>query len=135
MVDGYRSQEAGVFSDITVDPIASRHLTEALKVFATGRAGSVLQEMADEVLSGRLSLSAAANVDAYSEAMIATSRPFSEKWRSLSEAERNELAEQGFAELQEESVDAGHRPRSDERGGARGTGGRMSHDGRSWSLY
>ncbi|MCZ9347892.1 hypothetical protein NGM37_60455 [Streptomyces sp. TRM76130] len=118
-----------------MDPVESRHLAEALKVFATGRAGSVLQEMADEVLSGRLSLSAAAGVDAYSEAMISTSRPFSEKWHSLSDIERNELAEQGFAELKEESVDAAHRTRSDERGSARGTGGRMSHDGRSWSLY
>lgn len=128
------NDDPGGFPDVTDDPAASQQLAEALEVFSSGKAGAVLQEMADEVQSGRVSLSQAVEIGTYSEAMISASQPFRDEWSALSDAEREELAEQGRALLAGEAVEAVQQAQAERHDTAERSRGPRAHDARGWSL-
>ncbi|MEV1077020.1 hypothetical protein AB0I98_01970 [Streptomyces sp. NPDC050211] len=114
------------------DPAQARLLRKSLETLAAGHGGDALKEMAQEVLSGRASLRDAANVSAYADQLIEQAAPMAEKWASLSEAEREELAAEGRRAIaaEQEQIDEEQRAAPDERAGKK-----SRHDGRGWSLY
>ncbi|MFG2863264.1 hypothetical protein [Streptomyces sioyaensis] len=99
------------FMEVSKDPAAARALRKALEQIAGGGAGGTLQEMAKEVLSGRIGLRDAVNVPAYAEAMVDQSQSVRNEWASMSDKERGELAAEGGryleaqrAEIEEERL-------------------------------
>ncbi|MCM2575847.1 hypothetical protein [Streptomyces meridianus] len=114
------------------DPVQARVLQKSLNHLASGLAGDTLKEMAQDVLAGRISLRDAAQVSAYAEQAVEHSAPLAEKWASMSDAEREELAEQGQQQLnlEQRELDEERRARAAER-----PTGRQRHDGRGWSAY
>ncbi|MBB1256603.1 hypothetical protein H3146_25120 [Streptomyces sp. OF3] len=124
-----RDVDDSEFLDIARDPADARSLRNSLELLRKGAAGPILKEMAEEVLSGRLSLRQAVNVSSYAEAGLAESRDFQEKWAAMSDAEREELAAQG---------EAAHREAEREAAGPTGhptPKTKPRHDGSTWSLY
>jgi hypothetical protein len=113
------------------DPAQARLLRKSLETLAAGHGGDALKEMAQEVLSGRSSLREAANVSAYSDQLIEQAAPMTEKWASMSEAEREEAAAEGRRNIaaEQERVDEERREASAE------ASKKSRHDGRGWSLY
>lgn len=114
------------------DPAQVKILRQSLEHLASGLGGDALKEMAREVLSGRMSLREAANVSAYAEQAVEQAAPLAEKWASMSDRERDELAAEGERRLAEEQrrLDDERRADSENR-----SGGKSRHDGRGWSLY
>jgi hypothetical protein len=90
------------FLDITQSQAEARLLRKALQQLSDGGAGEALQEMAREVLSGRMGLRDAVSHSAYGEELIAKNASFREEWESMSEREREELAEQGHQLIEKE---------------------------------
>ncbi|WP_338700801.1 hypothetical protein V2W30_27895 [Streptomyces sp. Q6] len=88
--------------DLSDDPVQQRLLRKALEVFQEGGRGSVLQEMAREVLTGRVGLREATRIPAYAEAVIDQGREFRERWESMPDAERDALAREGERQVGEE---------------------------------
>ncbi|EGX57539.1 hypothetical protein SZN_22206 [Streptomyces zinciresistens K42] len=114
------------------DPVQAEILRQSLEHLASGLGGDTLKEMAQEVLSGRMGLREAADVSAYAEQAVETAAPLAEKWASLSDRERDELAAEGERRLAEER----QRLDDERRAGPEGQSGAKSrHDGRGWSLY
>ena len=74
------------------DPAQVKVLRQSLEHLASGLGGNALKEMAQEVLSGRMGLREAANVAAYAEQAVEQAAPLAEKWASMSDRERDELA-------------------------------------------
>ncbi|MFI7412258.1 hypothetical protein ACIBU0_26650 [Streptomyces sp. NPDC049627] len=114
------------------DPAQAKILRQSLEHLASGLGGDALKEMAQEVLSGRMGLREAANVSAYAEQAVETAAPLAEKWASMSDRERDELAAEGERRLAEErrQLDEERRAESENRSAAK-----SRHDGRGWSLY
>ncbi|MBO0515270.1 hypothetical protein J0695_26270 [Streptomyces beijiangensis] len=114
------------------DPAQARLLRKSLETLAAGHGGDTLKEMAQEVLSGRASLRDAANVSAYSDQLVEQATPMAEKWASLTDAEREELAAEGRRAIaaEQEQIDEERRAAPD-KGGSQ----KSRHDGRGWSLY
>ncbi|MFJ4848759.1 MULTISPECIES: hypothetical protein [unclassified Streptomyces] len=74
-----------------VDPVRARVLREQLRRLAKGGAGDpVLQEMAAEVLAGRVGLREALRIPAYAEALGERVRAFRRTWAEMSPQERAE---------------------------------------------
>ncbi|MEV5612142.1 hypothetical protein [Streptomyces sp. NPDC052225] len=90
--------------DLTDDPVQQRLLRKALEVFQEGARGPVLQEMAREVLSGRVGLRAATEIPAYAEAVIDQGADFRRRWESMPDTEREALAREGERQVAEERV-------------------------------
>ncbi|MDQ8701996.1 hypothetical protein RCO28_05755 [Streptomyces sp. LHD-70] len=113
------------------DPAQARLLRKSLETLAAGHGGDALKEMAREVLSGRSSLREAANVSAYSEGLIEQARPMTEKWASMSDVEREEVAAEGRRAIaaEQEQIDGERREAAAE------AAKKQRHDGRGWSLY
>lgn len=114
------------------DPAQARLLRKSLETLAAGHGGDALKEMAQEVLSGRASLRDAANVSAYADQLIEQAAPMAEKWASLSEAQREELAAEGrrLITAEQDQIDEERRTAPDQGGS-----NKSRHDGRGWSLY
>lgn len=114
------------------DPAQAKILRQSLEHLASGLGGDALKEMAQEVLSGRMGLREAANVSAYAEQAVEQAAPLAEKWASMSDRERDELAAEGERRLAEErrQLDEERRAESQNRSGTK-----SRHDGRGWSLY
>lgn len=122
------------FREMTQSPTETRMLRKALETLKGGGAGPVLQEMAQEVLSGRATLREAATSSAYGEALIESGEQFGQQWYGMSDAEREELAAQGRAHLESGAFDEEteeHGPRPEEHRPSKPS----AHDGRGWSLY
>lgn len=66
----------------------ARALHGALQKLASGSAGDVLQEMARDVLTGRVGLRDAVRVGAYAEALGEGTRALRTAWQELPEEER-----------------------------------------------
>ncbi|MDI3417271.1 hypothetical protein [Streptomyces luteolus] len=113
------------------DPAQARLLRKSLETLAAGHGGDTLKEMAQEVLSGRSSLREAANVSAYSEGLIEQAQPMTEKWASMSDVEREEVAAEGRRAIaaEQEQID------EERREAAAEAAKKQRHDGRGWSLY
>ncbi|MFF9477263.1 hypothetical protein [Streptomyces sp. NPDC014733] len=94
------------FLPITRDPAMARLLRKQLEVLADGKAGEVMQEMAREVLSGRIGLREAVRVGAYEEELVKHVDTFRGKWDEMSEAERAHAEREGakFLEEQREEI-------------------------------
>ena len=105
------------YIDLSRDPVQQRLLRKALEVFREGRSGPVLQEMAREVLTGRVGLREATHIPAYAEAVIEGTQQFARRWERLSDAERHELAREGARQVRLEEGDL--------EGGPVGTGRRQ----------
>ncbi|MPY59263.1 hypothetical protein [Streptomyces spongiae] len=114
------------------DPAQAKLLRRSLETLAAGHGGDALKEMAQGVLSGRTSLRDAANVSAYADQLIEQATPMAEKWASLSEAQRQELAAEGRRAIaaEQDRIDEERRTAPD-KGGSH----KSRHDGRGWSLY
>lgn len=114
------------------DAAQAKILRQSLEHLASGLGGPAMKEMAQEVLSGRMSLREAADVSAYAEEAVQQSAPLAEKWASMSDSEREALAADGERRLEEErrQLDDERRTESENRSGTK-----SRHDGRGWSLY
>lgn len=114
------------------DPAQARLLRKSLETLAAGHGGDALKEMAQEVLSGRVGLRDAMNVSAYTDQLIEKATPMAEKWASLSENQREELAAEGKRAIaaEQDQVDEERRTAPD-KGGSHTS----RHGARGWSLY
>ncbi|MFC7310072.1 hypothetical protein ACFQVC_38370 [Streptomyces monticola] len=117
------------------DPAQARLLKKSLETLAAGHGGDALKEMAREVLSGRAGLRDAANVSAYADQLIEQAAPMAEKWASLSEAERDELAADGRRAIAAEQERIDEERRTTPGSPGEGDGKKSRHDSRGWSLY
>jgi hypothetical protein len=126
-----RRVAAEEFMDLTPDPEQARQLRDSLEQLADKAADPVLQEFAQEVLSGRVGLREATYVPAYSEALIDQTQTFRQYWDSLPESQREELAEEGdkilngqHGSTETSEQTSAQQPKSTNR-----------HNARGWSLY
>lgn len=110
-----RQVDDSEFLDIAEDPVEARLLRKSLQQLAGGGAGEALQEMAREVLSGRVGLREAVQISAYGDALAERAQSFKDEWDEKSEQEREAMAEEGRAvmaqerdEMEQERRDAGH---------------------------
>ncbi|MCK1794503.1 hypothetical protein MTQ01_00355 [Streptomyces sp. XM4193] len=113
------------------DPVGARNLRLTLEKLAEGGAGETTQEMAREVLSGRIGLRQAVTVPAYSEALVQGMQPFKEKWEELSDSEREELAAQGQRDYEQQERELREERAAEER--KRNGGNPPRHSG-GWTL-
>jgi hypothetical protein len=129
--EGKRFDDSELLEMSQGDPAQARLLRKSLETLAAGHGGDTLKEMAQEVLSGRTGLREAANVSAYSDQLIEQATPMLEKWDSLSEAQREELAAEGRREIEAEQdrIDEERRVTPDSGGSHK-----PRHDGRGWKL-
>ncbi|GAA3030769.1 hypothetical protein [Streptomyces glomeratus] len=118
--------------DIARDEARARALRKSLQRLADSQSGnSALQEMAREVLSGRIGLREALRVGAYSEALgerIAEARREYEQ-QSPEEREQQRTAALGYLQAQREEIDQERQQQS-----ARPGPGTAGHSGRDWRL-
>ncbi|MBT2387782.1 hypothetical protein [Streptomyces sp. ISL-11] len=70
------------------DLARARMVHTSLRALAGGGAGSVLQEMAREVLSGRMGLGECLSVDAYAETLTSRAVEAYAEWERLPDADR-----------------------------------------------
>jgi hypothetical protein len=117
------------FLDIAGSPAEARLLRKALQQLSDGGAGQALQEMAREVLSGRVGLREAVSQGAYGEELIDKTESFRRDWESMSDREREELTEQGQQLIDKERREI----EAEKREADGGRSGR--HSGRGWSVY
>ncbi|WP_030239450.1 MULTISPECIES: hypothetical protein [unclassified Streptomyces] len=117
------------FLDIAGSQAEARLLRKALQQLSDGGAGQALQEMAREVLSGRMGLREAVSQGAYGGELIDKTESFRRDWESMSDREREELAEHGRQLIDEErrEIEAERREADSGRSGR--------HSGRGWSAY
>ncbi|MFG2193223.1 hypothetical protein [Streptomyces sp. NPDC048639] len=119
------------FLGITKDPAAARLLRKSLEAVAAGGAGDALKEMAQEVLSGRVGLRQAMDISAYSGQLVEQVHSvMEEKWDSLSEKEREELAAEGQRVLEKQRQEI-----EEERQQMQGQKSSKSSHAGGWSLY
>lgn len=81
------------------DPARAVVIGLTLRRFASGASGELLKEMADAVLSGRVSLRQAAASDAYGQAIATGFDRFWSRYERLSESQRRRAVEAGDAQL------------------------------------
>ncbi|GAA2468169.1 hypothetical protein [Streptomyces macrosporus] len=105
------------FQNENRDRVQARALRKQLQQLAQGGAGSVLQEMAREILSGRVGLSEAMRVPAYAEALGEKVRTFRESWERMTPEEREKQKSEArrFLEVQRQEIERENR----ESGGRR----------------
>jgi hypothetical protein len=100
--------------DVGHDPGRTRMLRTSLRVLAEGEAGPELQEMARDVLSGRVSLREALMSSAYSGALRRQAEQGMRQLNAMPAEEREALLESGREALarmaQEETGDSHPRP-------------------------
>lgn len=89
------------FDPGTDDKGLQRSRRQALKRLADGCGGPELTELAREMLAGRLTAWQAATSNTYSEALIGRLGGFASYYETLSQEERDSLAEAGRARLDE----------------------------------
>lgn len=123
-----RQVDDAEFLDIAEDPVEARLLRKSLQQLAGGGAGDALQEMAREVLSGRVGLRDAVGVSAYGEALAECGQSFKDEWDEKSENEREAMAAEGRSVVSQERDEMEQERRDANRGG-----GGSRHDGRGWS--
>lgn len=134
MSDGQEPQiDASEFLDISKDRVHAGVLKDSLSVLAKDDSNKTLQEMAREVLGGRIDLRDATATTAYSDALIESMTVFREKWDAMSDTDRQRLAEEGADAVQQredmpQEVTARHEKIAGSRGSER-------HSGKGWSLY
>lgn len=118
------------FLSATRDQAQARALRKQLQQLAGGGAGSVLQEMAKEVLSGRIGLREALRVSAYAEALGERVHTFRESWEQMSSEERNAQQDEArrFLDAQREEIE---REQQEQQGPV---GRPPRHSGRDWRL-
>ncbi|MEU6370984.1 hypothetical protein ABZ876_36125 [Streptomyces sp. NPDC046931] len=118
--------------DIARDEARARALRKSLQRLADSRSGnSALQEMAREVLSGRIGLREALRVGAYSDALgerIAEARREYEQ-QSPEEREQQRTAALGYLQAQREEIEQERRQQAPRPGP-----GAARHSGRDWRL-
>ncbi|UQA95878.1 hypothetical protein [Streptomyces halobius] len=131
-----RQVDDSEFMEIAKDPAQARVLRKALEQLAGGGAGEALQEMAKEVLSGRIGLRDAVNVSAYSEAITENSQHFMREWEQLPEKERHNLATEGERYMQEQQREIDDERREAQQRNNPGAGHKAArHNGSGWSAY
>jgi hypothetical protein len=81
------------------DPARAVVVGLALRRLASGAKGELLKEMAESVLSGRISLRQAVASDAYGEAVTKGFDRFWSRYERLSESQRRRAVEKGDAQL------------------------------------
>jgi hypothetical protein len=82
------------------DPARQRLLRESLRALAGGAGGSALQEMARDVLAGRVGLRDAALSRYYGAELRPHAEQSIERWQRLSEQERARLVASGAAAME-----------------------------------
>lgn len=111
MIQGYTPSEPEVgdseFQGVTRDQIQARALRKQLQQLVGGGAGDVLQEMAREILSGRVGLREAMRVTAYADALGERVRAFREAWERMTPEEREEQQKEAerFLEAQHQEIE------------------------------
>lgn len=132
--DGQEPQiDANEFLDISKDLVHARVLKDSLSVLAKDDSNRTLQEMAREVLGGRIDLRDATAMTSYSDALIESMTGFREKWEAMSDADRQRLAEEGAdAVRQREDM---HQEVTARHGNVVGSRVSERHSGKGWSLY
>jgi hypothetical protein len=118
------------FLSATRDQAQARALRKQLQQLAGGEAGSVLQEMAKEVLSGRIGLRDALRVSAYAEALGERVHTFREDWQRMSPEERNAQQDEArrFLDAQREEIEQEQREQQSP------VGRPPRHSGHGWRL-
>lgn len=81
------------------DPARAVVVSLTLRRLASGASGELLKEMADGVLSGRISLRQAVASDAYGEAVTKGFDRFWSRYERMSESQRRRAIEKGDAQL------------------------------------
>lgn len=119
------------FLGIARSPERARSLRRALKMLADGGAGGTLQEMAKEVLRGRMDLRDAMNNSAYREALSERTRQGFEAMSNMSESDRWAAEQEGQRQLEryQEEIDEERRSRP-----ATTTNAAQRHSARGWRL-
>lgn len=123
----------GEFLDIAKTPAQARALRKSLQRLAEDGRGGALQEMAREVLAGRIGLREAVQNSAYREALSERAGRGFQAIGEMSEADRRAAEEEGRRQLdayQRETDEEQRRRRAGDPN--RPTGGR--HTGRDWRL-
>ncbi|MCX4829793.1 hypothetical protein OG746_13740 [Streptomyces sp. NBC_01016] len=120
------------FLDIAREPARARALRSSLQRLAQGGGGEVVQEMAKEVLAGRVGLREAMQNSACREALSDRVRDGFRALEELPPDARHAAEDEGRRRLTtyQDEIDEERRQRG---GAAREAGPR--HDGRGWRLY
>ncbi|MBB1245205.1 hypothetical protein GL263_16730 [Streptomyces durbertensis] len=129
-----RQVDDSEFLDMAKDPAEARLLRKSLETLAGGGAGPVLQEMARDVLAGRMGLRDAARSGAYAEAMVDGAQQFMAEWDEKSEAERAEIEEEGRRLRDAEQREMEEERRRTPPPGSPGSSGKPPKHGGDWSL-
>lgn len=118
------------FLSPTRDRVQARALRKQLQQLAGGGAGDTLQEMAKEVLSGRVGLREALRVPAYSEALGERVRAAREDWEQMSPDEQKAQQDEArrFLDAQRDEIE---QEQVEQEGSA---GQPPKHSGRGWQL-
>lgn len=122
---------ADEFMDVARDPEQARQLKKSLQQLADKVNEPILKEFAQEVLAGRVGLREAAASPAYAEALIDKAQTFRHYWESLSEAQREELADEGTRLLNGQDAPATAPGQHSDQPPKKPS----RHDARGWSLY
>ena len=96
----------------------ARILRKHLQQLADGGAGTVLREMSQEILAGRISVREAICVPAYAEALGERTRTFREDWERTSPEERAAHEESARAFLEAQRVEIEEEGRGPQSGRA-----------------
>ncbi|QPP06135.1 hypothetical protein G4Z16_06685 [Streptomyces bathyalis] len=114
----------------TRDRVQARALRKQLQQLAGGEAGRALQEMAKEVLAGRVGLREALRVPAYAEALGERVNTFRKDWERMSPEEQKAQREeaQRFLDAQRDEIER----EQDEQ--QKPAGGSPKHSSRGWQL-
>lgn len=124
------------FLDIAKDPARARALRKSLQKLAEDGRGGALQEMAREVLAGRIGLREAVQNSAYREALSQRASRGFQAIGEMSEADRRAAEEEGQRRLDEyqREIDEEHRRRQAEGPNRTRQDGGGRHSGRDWRL-
>lgn len=121
----------GEFLDIAKTPAQARSLRRALQKMAEGGAGGTLQEMAREVLTGRVGLRDAMNNSSYREALSERTRQGFEAVSGMSDSDRMAAEQEGQRQLDEYQQEIDEEEQQHHAGES---GRTQRHSGRGWSL-
>ncbi|MGP4002262.1 hypothetical protein [Streptomyces sp. 8N706] len=133
MSDERQIGDADLTSITGGDEVRARALRKSLqKLAGSEQAGGVLQEMAREVLAGRVGLRDALRVGSYADALgerVAQARQAYEQLPP-DELERQKEEAQRFLDAQREEIEEERREQREREGGSRGRPPR--HSGHDW---
>lgn len=118
------------FLTSTRDRVQARAFRKQLQQLARGEAGGTLQEMAKEVLAGRVGLREALRVPAYAEALGERVNTFRKDWERMSPEEQKAQREgaQRFLDAQRDEIER----EQDEK--QKPVSGSAKHSSRGWQL-